>query len=104
MITEEQKEVFEAVEKINEELFEYFDNKLMLNNQPILSITFAGYMTLIELSIPLTLTSTSLEINIYNSEVDDRIYDDETDEYEKFYPFIKRKFNEIKEEISLINL
>lgn len=102
MITEEQKEVFEAVEKINEELFEYFDNKLMLNNQPILSITFAEYMTLIELSIPLT--STSLEINIYNSEVDDRNYDEENDEYEKFYPFIKRKFNEIKEEISLINL
>ena len=102
MITEEQKEVFEAVEKINEELFEYFDNKLILNNQPILSITFADYITLIGLSIPLT--STSLEINIYNSEDDDRIYDEENDEYEKFYPFIKRKFNEIKEEISLINL
>lgn len=102
MITEKQKEVFEAVEKINEELFEYFDNKLILNNQPILSITFADYITLIGLSIPLT--STSLEINIYNSEDDDRIYDEENDEYEKFYPFIKRKFNEIKEEISLINL
>lgn len=101
-MTEEQKEAFEAVEKINEELFEYFDNKLMLNNQPILSITFADYITLIGLSIPLT--STSLEINIYNSEDDDRIYDEENDEYEKFYPFIKRKFNEIKEEISLINL
>lgn len=102
MITEEQKEAFEAVEKINEELFEYFDNKLMLNNQPILSITFADYITLIGLSIPLT--STSLEINIYKSEDDDRIYDEENDEYEKFYPFIKRKFNEIKEEISLIKL
>lgn len=102
MITEEQKEAFEAVEKINEELFEYFDNKLMLNNQPILSIIFADYITLIGLSIPLT--STSLEINIYNSEDDNRNYDEENDEYEKFYPFIKRKFNEIKEEISLINL
>lgn len=101
-MTEEQKEAFEAVEKINEELFEYFDNKLMSNNQPILSITFANYITFIGLSIPLT--STSLEINIYNSEDDDRIYYDETDEYEKFYPYIKRKFNEIKEEISLINL
>ncbi|MFA5527820.1 MAG: hypothetical protein WC996_04330 [Peptostreptococcales bacterium] len=102
MMTEEQKEAFEAVEKINEELFEYFDNKLMLNNQPILSITFADYITLIGLSIPLTLTS--LEINIYNSEYDDRNYNEKDDEYEKFYPFIKRKFNEIKEEISLINL
>lgn len=101
-MTEEQKEAFEAVEKINEELFEYFDNKLMLNNQPILTITFAEYMTLIGLSVPLT--STSLDINIYNSVDDDRIYDEENDEYEKFYPFIKRKFNEIKEEISLINL
>lgn len=101
-MTEEQKEAFEAVEKINEELFEYFDNKLMLNNQPILSITFAEYMTLIGLSIPLT--SISLEIDIYNSEDDDRIYDEENDEYEKFYPFIKRKFNEFKEELSLINL
>ena len=101
-MTEEQKEAFEAVEKINEELFEYFANKLMLNNQPILTITFAEYMTLIGLSIPLT--STSLEIDIYNSEDDDRIYDEENDEYEKFYPFIKRKFNEIKEELSLINL
>lgn len=101
-MTEEQKEAFEAVEKINEELFEYFDNKLMLNNQPILSITFAEYMTLIGLSIPLT--STSLDINIYNSVDDDRKYDYENDEYEKFYPFIKRKFNEIKEELSLINL
>jgi hypothetical protein len=101
-MTEKQKEVFEAVEKINEELFEYFDNKLILNNQPILSITFADYITLIGLSIPLT--SSSLEINIYNSEDDDRNYDEENDEYEKFYPFIKRKFNEIKEEISLINL
>lgn len=103
-MTEEQKEAFEAVEKINEELFEYFDNKLMLNNQPILSIIFAEYMTLIGLSIPLTSTSTSLYINIYNSVDDDRKYDYENDEYEKFYPFIKRKFNEIKEEISLINL
>lgn len=102
MMTEEQKEAFEAIEKINEELFEYFDNKMMLNNQPILSITFANYITLIGLSIPLE--STSLEIDIYNSEDDDRIYYDETDEYEKFYPYIKRKFNEIKEEISLINL
>ena len=102
MMTEEQKEAFEAVEKINEELFKYFDNKLMLNNQPILSITFAEYMTLIGLSIPLT--STSLDINIYNSVDDDRKYDYENDEYEKFYPYIKRKFNEIKEEISLINL
>lgn len=101
-MTEKQKEAFEAVEKINEELFEYFDNKLMLNNQPILSITFAEYMTLIGLSIPLT--STSLDINIYNSVDDDRKYDYENDEYEKFYPFIKRKFNEIKEELSLINL
>ncbi len=101
-MTEEQKEAFEAIEKINEELFEYFDNKMMLNNQPILSITFANYITLIGLSIPLE--STSLEIDIYNSEDDDRIYYDETDEYEKFYPYIKRKFNEIKEEISLINL
>ena len=74
----------------------------MLNNQPILSITFADYITLIGLSIPLT--STSLEIDIYNSEDDDRIYDEENDEYEKFYPFIKRKFNKIKEELSLINL
>lgn len=101
-MTEEQKEAFEAVEKINEELFEYFDNKLMLNNQPILSITFAEYMTLIGLSIPLT--STSLDINIYNSVDDDRKYDYENDECEKFYPFIKRKFNEFKEELSLINL
>ena len=43
-MTEEQ-EAFEAVEN-KWRIVWIFDNKLMLNNQPILSITFADYITL----------------------------------------------------------
>lgn len=96
-MTEEQKEIFDAVNTLNEELFKKYPD-----NTPTVSVTFANYMTFIGLSI-------CSEINIpefclYNSVQDNRIYDDLNDKYESYYDCIKRNFELIKEEINNINI
>ena len=96
-MNELQQEAFDAVEKINYELFERYGDDYE-NDMPIVSVSFASYMTLINLSI------SDIEFNLYLSEEDDRIYYEENDAYETFYDFIKRKFNLIKEEINKVNL
>jgi hypothetical protein len=110
-MTEEQKEAFEAVNKINEELFKKYNKKNendiykdWLAVMPIVSITFASGYILIELTIPSTNTCQLPEFVIYNSEDNDRIYYEKSDKYESFYKFIKRKFIEIKQEICNIKL
>ena len=95
-MTEEQKEAFEAVQTINEELYEKYGDEC-----PTLIISFVSRMFSIELSI----VKVSATIDIYNSEnEDDRIYYAESDEFETFSEFIKRKFNRIKEKIYSIKL
>lgn len=110
-LTKNQKEAFEAVDKINQELYNKYKKlddddlyKDWLCLQPLLSITFADDMVLINLSIPSFIELSLPEINIYCSEQDDRIYYEKSDKYENFYPYIKRKFREIKEEIYSIKL
>lgn len=110
-MTEEQKEAFEAVEKINEEIFKKYDK---LNSKdlyvdwiarmPIVSIIFAGNYTLINLSLSSTNECELPEFHIYNSENNDRIYYEKSDKYETFYKFIKRKFIEIKKEINKVKI
>ncbi len=107
-MTKEQKEAFEAVEKINEEIYERYEKldqedsfKDWISRMPILSITFAGTYMFIGLS--LSSQSDLPEFNIYNSEYDDRIFDEGKNEYEMFYNFIKRKFIEIKAEMEEFN-
>lgn len=99
-MTQEQKEAFKAVEKINEENFCKYGADAM----PILSITFADYMTFISLSIPSKMSTDIPEIHLYNSENDDRKFFEKSNKYESFYKFIKRKFIEIKEEIYSVKL
>lgn len=106
----EQKEAFEAVEKINEELYKKYSKKDpknfnydSLDLMPILSITFAGVYMFISLSIP-SKNQILPEIQLYHSENNDRIYYDKSDKYETFYKFIKRKFIEIKEELYSVKL
>ena len=107
----EQKEAFDAVEKINEELYKKYSkkdpknyNQDSLDRMPILGITFAGVYTFITLTLASTETHDLPEIHIYHSEKDDRFYYEKGDKYETFYKYIKRKFREIKEEIYSIKL
>lgn len=110
-MTQEQKEAFIAVQKINEELsikYTKLNNKDIykdwLSLTPILSITIADSMTFINLSIPYDLNCEIPEFNIYSSENNDRIFYEKGNKYESFYKFIKRKFLEIKEVINSVKL
>ena len=94
-MTTKQQEAFDAVQKINDELFLKYND----STPPTVSITFANRMIFISVSLP-----DLPEIHVYNSEDDDRIYYEDGDTYESFYDFIKRKFNFIKEEIYAIEL
>jgi hypothetical protein len=105
MMTQEQKEAFKAVQKINEELYlKYFKNN-DIDNVPILNIAFANQMIFIGLSIPSSRIDLDIpEIHLYNSVNNDRIFYEKSNKYETFYKFIKRKFIEIKEEIYKVKL
>lgn len=96
-MNEEQKEIFDAVEKINEELFKKYNKLDKIDYLPIVSCRFgSGYSTI---SISIASEFQIPEFNIYFSEQDDRIYYEKSNKYETFYKFIKRKFRMIKEEI-----
>lgn len=110
-MTVDQQAAFDAVEKINEELFKKYDRKNeedrykdWLAVMPVVSITIADVYMFIGLTIPSTNTCQLPEIILYNSENDDRIYYEKSDKYESFYKFIKRKFIEVKKEIYAIKL
>lgn len=104
-MNEEQKLALEAVDAINQELFDKYDAlnekdayKDWLSIMPTLSVTIAGGYTFIGLSLASEYGELP-EIHLYNSENNDLIYYEENDSYELFYDYIKRKFAEIKEEI-----
>ena len=102
-MTQEQQEAFDAVEKINEEIYErYKDTDLSL--MPIVIVTFANDMTFIAVSIPSSLELSLPEISIYSSVNDDRTFYEKSNKYETFYCFIKRKFQMVKEEIYAIKI
>jgi hypothetical protein len=110
-MTQEQTEAFDAVERINDELFKKY-NKLdekdafkdWIAKMPILSVTVAGNYLFIGLSIPSSGVCVLPEITIYSSENNDRVFYEKSNKYETFYKFIKRKFIEIKEEIYSVKL
>lgn len=111
IMSEDQAEAFVAVEKINDELFQKYDKrnekdprKDWLSKMPVLSVTFAGGYLFISLSIPSSDTCVLPEISIYNSENNDRLFYENRNKYESYYNFIKRKFNEIKEELNAVKL
>lgn len=103
-MTPDQKEAFEAVKKINEELARKYRKNNNFDRQPILDIGFAEHMFFIGLSIPSPDSMSIPPIHLYNSQDNDRIYYEKSDKYETFYKFIKRKFIEIKEEIYSVKL
>lgn len=103
-MNEDQLQAFEAVDRINDQLYKKYNKKNNLDKLPVVSITFAGVYMFINLSIPHTDVCEIPEINIYNSENNDRIYYEDSNKYESYYKFIKRKFIEIKEEINKIKL
>lgn len=109
-MTEDQKEAFEAVEKINEELYKKYSVKNpshfgydSLDIMPIVSICFADVYMFISVSIP-SKNNQLPEIQLYHSENNDRIYYKKSNRYETYYKYIKRKFIEIKKEIYFIKL
>lgn len=96
-MNEKQKEAFEAVQQINEELYVKYEHNM--NQLPVIAITFADIFMSISILIP-----NFPEINLYPCEDDDRIFSEKTGDYEPFYYFIKRKFCIIQEEINKVKL
>lgn len=110
-MTELQKEAYDAVVKINAELYKKYSkpntknfNYNSLDSMPILSVVFSNNYTFITLNIPSTEGCIIPEIPLYSSISDDRIYYEKSDKYESFYKYIKRKFIEVKEEIYSVKL
>lgn len=108
-MTEEDKAVMDAVEKVNNELYEKYEKldeqeryKDWLSLMPTVTVTFAGYITLIGISV--ASEHFPIEIPIYMSEEDDRIYYEDSNKYEDWYKFIKRKFKMFKQEIKELKL
>ena len=93
-----QKDIIDAVDIINEELYEKAVNKQKF---PYLLITFAPFVESVDLILNADFCS---EINIYNSEDNDREFFEKTNEYETFYKYFKRNIKEVKKEISSIKI
>lgn len=87
-------QILEAIDRINSEL-----NLKYKYDNPILSMVIADRYTFINISL-----NNLPEFNIWYSEEDDRKYYEKSDKYENFYPFIKRKFRKIKEDINKYKL
>lgn len=110
-MTKDQQEAFDAVDKINEELYNKYSKKDpnnfnydSLDRLPIVSITIAGVYMFIGLSIPSRNNCDIPEFNLYHSENNDRIYYEKSNTYESYYKYIKRKFREIKSELENIKI
>lgn len=103
-MNEDQKEAFDAVVRINEEIFTKYSKINAEDRMPIVSITFADVYMFIGISLPSTDTCELPEFKIYNSENNDRIYFEKGNKYETYYKFIKRKFKEFKEEIYSVKI
>jgi len=101
-ISIERFEIIEAVDKINDELYDKYNKKDKLDYLPVLSYSFGQNYSAITLSIA---SENDLpEFSIWFSEKDDRIFYEKSDKYESFYKFIKRKWLIIKDELNNIKL
>lgn len=103
-MTQEQQEVFDAVEKINQELYKKWSKKKDLDNMPLLAVTFAGKYITVSMNMCYDATYKLPEIWIYNSWENDRIYYEKSDKYESIYKYIKRKWRQIKDQIEFTKL
>lgn len=96
-ITKEQLECLQAVQKINNKMH---DKGGWDNHNSLMSMLICGY----HFGVTLNLNSADTEIQLYNSSQDDRIYYEKSEKYEKWEPFLKRKFRQVKEQINNIKL
>ena len=102
-LTQDEKEVMEAVEKLNEEIYDKIENP---TEYPVSIPAFDYNISLNEISVsfftddydnPQTLV-------IYNSESELRIYDEDSDTYENYYDCFIRLFNEVVESLNNIKI
>lgn len=97
-LSEEQLKATQAVQKINNELYDKYGWE---NHIDLFSITICSYYFFITFNIN---TNHIIEIPIYNSENEDRIFYEKANKYEEWYFYIKRKFREIKEDLNNIKI
>jgi len=96
-LSKDQEDALDAVEKINDKLYEKYKKNDNLDYLPILSVVIANHYFFIDISIPDDYNPQ--EIKLFNSENNDRIYYDSTDTHESFYKLLQRKYKELREEI-----
>jgi len=95
-IKDEQKALIEACNRINNEMH---DKQGWRNHDVFVSCTFASCYIIINMTI------NQIELPLYcSANNDDRIYYEKSDKYENWYPYIKRKFREVKEQIYDVKL
>lgn len=100
-MTQEQKEIYEAVEILNDNLLKISEEKHPLyedwyDKMPEFSISFSIGKTIVELYLP----SIDTTFPIYNSEHEDREFNEELNCYEPFCDYVQKKFKLIKEDIN----
>ncbi len=88
------KEVLEAVENINQEIYDFFEEKYG-ETFPILELRTDGFAFVI----------TFMEnYPLWTSEDDEREYNEAKDEYEPFESYLRRKTQEMIDKISNIKI
>jgi len=97
-MTTEQQDVLQAVEQLNDELYiKYLDNVSL--NAPVIAVTFIGDIFAVTINLVNYENINIPEFQLFNSVENDRIFYESTNEYETYYHFIIRKYNEIQNEI-----
>lgn len=102
-MTQDQKEIYEAVEMLNDNLIELYEEKFKedkycFDKMPSFSFTISINEIVVEVYIP----NIDTTFTIYNSINEDREFSEEENCYELFYDYAINKFRKIKEEINSI--
>lgn len=98
-LTEEQRNLVDAVHKIDEETIGKLHNTLVGFN-----VTLGSYYVSIHAEVALSYGGSPISFLLYHSDDDDRIFNEKTMEYESWYSYIKRKFKSIQKEINAIKI
>lgn len=102
-MTQDQKEIYEAVEMLNDNLIELYEEKYktdrnIFDNLPrFYATTYLG-----EISVEVYFPRIDTTVPLYNSESEDREFNEELNCYEPFCDYVQKKFKLIKEEINSI--
>ncbi len=88
MASQLEQDQYQIIQKLNAELYDKYGD-----DTPIISLTFAGYVTNVELWFP----KYGLEVSLYCSE------NETPREDESFRDFLKRRMIEIQKEVARIN-